>query len=434
MLFLLKAKRVLVLTCLGLFFTSCYRYHVNNNEAPTLTSINIIDRNGLTETVNHVERLEKYSQVDFLQPQPFQKVLRIYSRNAMGNIPSCITSYHPNGYPWKYLEVINSRACGQFKEWYPNGLLKVTANVIEGTADVVSGTEKTWIFDGCCQAWKEDGSLEATIYYAKGNLEGISLYYHPNGSLWKLIPYVQNSVHGNVEIFQSDGTILQTANYCNGLREGKSIRYWNADQLAADEDYSEGLLYCGSYYNPSGECIAKIENGKGIKATFGKNAVLGLQDYYNGKMEGEVKQLDKYERVSCLYHVKNGCKHGEEIYYYDAPRFQEQLIPKLSIMWFEGNIQGLVKTWYENGNLESQREISANKKNGHSTAWYHDGSLMLIEEYEQDQLMRGEYYSKGEKFPISTIEEGKGTATIFNPDGTMIRKIEYKNRKPIPDQ
>jgi antitoxin component YwqK of YwqJK toxin-antitoxin module len=432
---MISSQRLFALFLISLALIGCCQNQFDQcYEFPVLTSINIIDRNGMTETVNNIERLEQYSQVDFLMPQPFQKVLRIYSRNAQGNIPSLMTSYHPNGTPWKYLEVINSRACGEYKEWYPNGLLRITANVLEGNADIVSGTEKTWIFDGCCQAWDEDGSLEATINYVKGNLEGVSLYFHSNGNIWKLIPYVHNAIHGTVEIFQSDGTGLETTSYCNGRQDGKSIRYWGLDQIAAEEEYCEGLLCTGRYYDLCGECVAEIDNGKGMKAVYGKESIVEFQEYCNGRMEGAVKQLDKHGRVTCLYHVKNGCKHGEEIYYNDASRFQKTLTPKLSIMWFEGNIQGIVKTWYENGNLESQREISSNKKNGHSTAWYNDGSLMLIEEYEQDQLLRGEYYNKGERYPVSIIEEGKGTATLFNPDGTLIRKIEYKNKKPVPDQ
>lgn len=402
-------------------------------DPPILASINIIDRNGLTETINNPERLEQYSLVNFLQPQPYQKVLRIYSRDYQGNIPAYITSYHPNGYPHKYLEVINSRACGTYKEWYANGILKISAHVIEGTADVVNGAEKTWIFDGCNEAWNEDGILEASISYCKGNLEGISLYYHLNGNVWKSVPYSQNKVHGIVEIFLSDGSLLQTHCYCNGQREGKSIRYWKPDQIAAEEDYCEGLLCTGRYYNINGDCIAQIDEGNGIRAAFGKDAIVELQEFQCGCLEGVVKQLDRCGRVSCLYHVKNNCKHGEEIYFYEASRLQQNLLPKLSVMWFEGKIQGTVKTWYDNGTQESQREISNNKKSGHSTAWYRDGSLMLIEEYDQDKLVRGEYYSKGEKYPVTTVDDGKGTVSLFNSEGSLIQKIEYKNGKPFID-
>lgn len=430
----MKSWIFLLISALILSACSSKQYSSVYVEEPSvLTSINIIDRNGLTETINNPERLEQYGTVNFLQPQPYQKVLRIYSRDCQGNIPAFITSYHPNGYPHKYLEVVNSRACGDYQEWFPNGTLKISAHVIEGSADVVNGAEKTWVFDGCNEAWNEEGQLEASINYLKGELNGPALYYHPNGKVWKSVPYVQNKVHGTVEIYLSDGSLLQTHCYFNGLREGKSIRYWGPDKIASEENYTEGLLCVGRYYNISGECIAEINEGNGVRAVFGKDAVVELQEFHYGSMEGEVKQLDRYGRVSCLYHVKNNCKHGEELYFYDAPRLQKTLVPKLSIMWFEGKIQGIVKTWYDNGTQESQRDISNNKKTGHSTAWYRDGSLMLIEEYEQDKLVRGEYYNRGEKYPVSTIDDGKGTATLFNSEGSLIQKIEYKNGKPFLD-
>ena len=145
---------------------------------PKLVSINILDRNGMSEIINNPERLEQYSLVDFTQPQPYQKIMRIYSRDCQGNIPAIITSYHPNGTVRQYLEVINTRAFGLYKEWFPNGQLKVEGKIIEGTADIAEGCEKSWIFDGCAHAWNDCGALEAEIYYDKGNLNGIATYYH----------------------------------------------------------------------------------------------------------------------------------------------------------------------------------------------------------------------------------------------------------------
>ena len=398
---------------------------------PELVSINIIDRNGMSETINNVERLEQYQQVDFLQPQPYQKVLRVYSRDDQGNIPAAITSYHPNGSPQKYLEVINSRAYGNYKEWYPNGVLKVEAFIIEGSGDIVDGSEKTWIFDGCAKAWDDQGGLEASIFYHKGHLEGVSTYYHSNGNIWKVIPFIQNSINGTAEIYCPDGTLLQSTNYCNGLKEGDSKRYWSADKLSAEETYCEGLLAFGRYYDKCGECLCQINEGNGVRAVFSKDGVAEFEEYHNGILEGEVRVLDRYGRVINIYHAKNGVKHGEDIFYYDAARLQQKLNPKISINWFDGKIQGVIKTWYDNGTLESQREMSNNKRNGHSSAWYRDGALMLIEEYEQDTLIKGEYYSKVDKFPVTTVVEGNGTATLFDSEGALVNKIEYKDGKPV---
>ena len=354
-------------------------------------------------------------------------------RSPQGNIPACITSYHQNGQIKQYLEVVNSRAFGKYQEWHPNGKMRISAQVIEGTADLADGSEKTWLFDDCCQVWNEQGGMEASIPYVKGKLDGVSIYYHGNGNVWKRIPYIQGKLDGVVEIYRNDGALLQRVAYSNGIKEGDSVRYWDEGKVAAQEVYCEGLLATGFYYDDSGTCVATIEEGKGLRAIFSKDFICQMQEYHNGVLDGIVQSLDRFGRINNYYHVKDGCKHGEEMCFYDAGRLQKVLPPKLLINWYEGKVQGLCKSWYSNGIQESQKEMSNNKKNGHHSAWYRDGSLMMIEEYEQDRLTRGEYYNRGEKWPVSVIDDGKGTATLFDSDGNFKQKIEYRHGKPEVD-
>ncbi|MBA2727695.1 MAG: hypothetical protein H0U49_05930, partial [Parachlamydiaceae bacterium] len=64
------------------------------------------------------------------------------------------------------------------------------------------------------------------------------------------------------------------------------------------------------------------------------------------------------------------------------------------------------------------------------TAWYADGNMMLIEEYDHDKLLKGEYYKKGDRFPVSTVLDGKGIVTFFDADGILLKKVNYRNGKP----
>ena len=93
----------------------------------------------------------------------------------------------------------------------------------------------------------------------------------------------------------------------------------------------------------------------------------------------------------------------------------------------------MVKTWYEDGAVESQKEMSHNKKQGLSFAWYPDGSLMLMEEYDHDRLMKGSYFKKGDKQVTSQIENGKGVATLFDAGGHFLQKISYESGQPSLD-
>jgi len=391
-----------------------------------ITSINIIDRNGLSEIISSKERLNSFEQTNFLSPQPYQKVLRVYGREKNGDVRSCITSYHPNGQPKQYLEAVNNRALGQYKEWYPSGQLKIEAMIIGGNADLNTHAEQSWLFDGYNCAWNEEGGIIAKIPYKKGELEGEAIYYHENGSIWKVTPYKKGLPDGVKKVYLNDGSLFQTIEYHHGQKEGPSIRYWKNAQVAYQENHEKNLLIEGFYFDMSGTQISEIHQGEGERAIFGKSGLQELQVYHHGIQEGKIRVFDEVHHLIRIYHKKNGVKEGEEIEY-----FPKTTQPKLLLSWNQGILNGCMKTWYKNGNLESQREMSENKKNGLLTAWYQNEALMLVEEYENDKLLKGEYYRLGENRPVSNVKKGEGIATLFNPEGTFSRKIAYQEGKPV---
>lgn len=392
---------------------------------PKLASINIVDRNGLSETISNSDRIVQYERVNFTAPQPYQKVMRVYKRRANGDIEAVITTYHENGQVKQLLELLNNRAYGKYSEWYENGELKVDARVIGGVGDVGPSDQKSWIFDGSCRAYSEEGALEAEVFYAKGSLEGMTRHYHPNGAIWKLIPYERNLIEGCEETYLSDGTLLQTAEYRGGKREGLSMRYWQEGSIAAEEIYRDGKLESGRYSDASGREVAGVKRGEGFRALFGRSSLAELHEIHGGELSGEVQLFGEGGRLFNSYQVRNGRKHGEEIEYFESGERDGRPLPKLSISWYEGVMQGPVKSFYPSGLQESQREMSKNQKNGLLTAWYEDGSLMLIEEYEQERLVSGKYFKMGQKMPISKVRDGTGTATLFDSEGSYLQKVNY---------
>ena len=129
--------------------------------------------------------------------------------------------------------------------------------------------------------------------------------------------------------------------------------------------------------------------------------------------------ISSYNR---LVRLRNGAEEAfKSINVYLKQRYD--LIPNLV-----NTIKGY--TQYESGTLESQREMHDNKKHGLFFAWFQEGDLMLMEEYENDLLIKGSYYKKWEKKPISKIENGSGLATIFDKEGKFLKKITYEKGLP----
>ncbi len=401
----------------------------SKSDTDHLSSIQLLDRNGFSETISLQDRLAIYDKTDFLAPQPYQKVVRVYGKASVGKTFSKVTTYHSNGQLWKYLEIVSGRANGAYREWYPNGQLKISAFVIEGTADVSEMGQMTWLFDKTSQVFDEQGNRIAVIPYNKGLLEGVSSYYFETGELMKEIPYLKNEVHGTLSLYNKNGDCLESIPYNNGERDGLSTTYWAPGQLKARELYQNGLLTEADYFNHDGSCASQIKNGSGKQALFQEDFLASLLEYQNGKIEGEVQVFNKHQCLTNVYYLKDEMKIGEEWEYY--PTTDGTHHPKLFLEWDQDTIQGVAKTWYETGVLESQREMHNNKKHGLCFAWFKEGDLMLMEEYEDDVLVKGSYYKKWEKSPISKVENGKGIATLFDKEGRLIRKIVYEKGLPL---
>lgn len=400
----------------------------------TLSSINVIDRNGLSETISAKDRVKTFANTNFLTAQPYQKVLRVFAKDKSGTAFSIITSYYPTGQIKQYLEVENGRAHGRYVEWHQNGQKKLLATVLGGNADLDEKSQNGWLFDKESICWNQEGTLIAKMPYSKGVLEGACNYYNNDGKLIEELPYHKGELEGIAKVFALDGTTLEKTTYKNGLKNGSAEGLWNSVAIAWKEEWKDDLLVSGSYYNKDGKLIAQVTDGTGKRALFGDEALSEVQEYRSGKPEGEVLLFDEQGTITRRLHVKDNEKHGEEIYYYPTLAFDSEPKPKLCIEWNQGKMQGVVKSWYQNGVQESSREMSRNVKQGLLTAWYKDGKLMMIEEYENERLKRGDYLKKGDTKPISQVIDGKGIATFFDPDGTFIRRVTYYEGRPVDEE
>ncbi|MGR3973616.1 MAG: hypothetical protein QRY72_03490 [Candidatus Rhabdochlamydia sp.] len=412
----------LTLLLILLLLSSCASKNFSSLE--TLSSIQLLDRNGFSETISVKDRLCRYENSDFHQPQPYQKVTRMYGKASQGATESKITTYHSNGLLWQYLEIKNGRANGTYQEWHPNGQLNIEATVIEGIGDVSKLSQMSWIFDGESKVFDANGHLMASILYQQGKLEGVSTYYFPSSHIQSQIPYHQHEMHGVANFYDDRGALLETTCYEQGLKCGCSSLYDPLGNLESQEYYDRGKLLKGSYFSSQGSLLSQIEQGKGVQSRFKEGKLVSEIEYDQGEVDGVTKEFDLDQRVYHLYTVKNGIKEGKEWFYYPS------LHPKLMMTWRQNRLCGSVHTWYDNGKIESQREFRNHQKQGSSFAWFKEGSLMLMEEYDQDLLVTGSYYCPWLKDPVSTVEKGSGIVTLFDADGYMTHQIPYEKGVP----
>ena len=398
--------------------TSC---NTSYEKDDTLSMIQIVDRSGTQETINQKEKLKRFENINFCDPQPYQKVTRVLSKNTKHQQKSVITTYHENGMINEYLETLAQRANGSYKEYYPNGNIKIEGTVVEGIADVSESAKASFIFDGICKVYYPDNTLMVTMQYSKGKLEGESIYYHTNGNLKKRLTYREDLLHGRAEVFDENGKILGFTEYRLGIKHGKHVYFGDTVTPPFEESYDEGLLMQGLYHDDKEQKISEIKNGFGLQVVFSCDRQKKEIEYRKGLPEGKVSTYYPSGNLQSVYFLKNAAKHGEEWIYFD----NSKEIPKLFLQWYQDELHGSQKSWYENGHLESQKEMIHNQKHGQLIAWYISGEVMLIEEYELGKLKEGEYFSKNSQERVSFVKSGKGMATLYDPEGFFLHKISY---------
>ncbi len=422
----MKILSYFLFLCILLITSSCSYKNASDNQK--LVSLQMIDRHGFNETISAPDRVRLYEQTDFLASQSYSKVIRVFSRTKSSPSKSIITSYHDNGQTHQYLEVENGRAHGVYKQWYPSGALQIKAFVIEGLGDVSNSSMSTWVFDKESVVFDENGVVLAKISYEKGDLQGNSAYFYENGQMRKLTPYEKNEIHGEELYYNKQGDIVGKFQYVKGLRDKESKYFGDEESPQFHEYYEKGKLIHAKYYDENNLLVSVVQKGNGLQTCYQKGVLHRQFEMKDGERKGKVYCYNLDGRLEREYSEINGDKHGEE-WLFDTT--SEEKKPKVYLSWYEGKIQGRVKTWYPNGQLECEKQMHDNKKNGLLTAWYLDGTVMMIEDYENDQLLKGTYMKKGEKSPVSTITRGQGTATIYDAHGYLLRKVEYVKGAPV---
>lgn len=406
-----------------IFLSSCSKKIETESN---LVSIQITDQNGLSETISTSDKLSKYQQVDFTDAQPYQKVFRVFKKDSQGKSKSILTTYYPNGQIEQYLECTQITAFGAYRKWYANGQLNIEAQVIGGPADITPLAQRQWLFEGESKVYDEDGNLSAKINYSKGLLEGLSTYYYTDGKVKEEVNYKQNYLAGKRKLYRHQGVVYIEENYLLGVKSAEQKGFFNDEKKAFLEFYSKGLIETGIYYDEQGKTLCKVQDGNGKQALYNAFGVERFVEYKAGVPDGLVEIYSADHNLIRSFNQLDGKKQGiEKLYYPDTDSI------KLTMQWDDDTIHGSVKTYYLNGKQESQKEMSRNKKNGMSFAWYENGDLMLMEEYDNDALIKGTYYEKGDSDPISKIQNGSGVATLFEKDGSFLRKVTYKKGEPV---
>lgn len=183
--------------------------------------------------------------------------------------------------------------------------------------------------------------------YEYGLLHGLQIIYSYKGIICQQAHYFKGLLHGERITYDYDGHIDLKENYVNGLKDGTQIYYHNYDkvcEVSRIETYEKGIL------------------SKPVQ-TFG----------YAGLYECEMKKITSKG-------IEENIKHGKEILWLEYT--SEKKWKKTECHYQNGNLHGLLTSWFKNGNKHMECTYNDDKPHGLSTYWFEDGHLLCTSEYK----------------------------------------------------
>lgn len=137
-----------------------------------------------------------------------------------------------------------------------------------------------------------------------------------------------NEKEGIYKRFNSEGDLLETANYIAGKLEGKRSFYYNTGQIELVEYYSGDII--------DGECVGYYKNGQ-IKL---------MNIYHNGVMNSMIKKYSENGVLLEIVQMKDNEENGPFKEYYENGQI------KWEGEYIKGDNEiGLIQNYNENGEL-----------------------------------------------------------------------------------
>jgi len=272
------------------------------------------------------------------------------------------------------------RKTGTWKSWHRNGNLKEQGEYYK---DAKHGP---WL------SWHDNGLPESELNYHHGILVGSARRYFPDGRPFTIAEYDstgREKLHsswtpsgrqlvvdgnGNHQVFSRDGFLLLEETVQQGLRNGPWNSYYTTGALKESGRYDQGTLLLLESWDRMGN--QQVRDGNGLYISY-------YPDDSTTQMLGQ---------------IRDGLRSGIWKFYNASGTIQQE------IRYSRGIMEGMQKSYYENGLLYHKGWMKSGKKTG-TWEWYN---------------YQGEIFSKADY----SATEGKEIRYFYNSEGKCIYKEE----------
>ena len=291
----------------------------------------------------------------------------------------------------------------------------------------------------------ESGELLSAGNMADGKEDGEWRYYHKNGVLSATANYTAGVQDGKWIWYDEGGNKIREGYYNMGLTHGVWINYYSTGVVQDSGNYVDNRR--------DGSWIARYENG----------LTMSSGDFTRDKESGFWTNYYENGKVSRKGNYKNGESIGVwKIWNEDGTRateveYNKEGKKRIINAWDNAQNQtvtdgnGVLKTYYENGQLERAGTVLEGLSTGVWETFYDDGSQKSILEFkgEEEYVLSAwnkegeqtaengvgelvDYYYSGEKLQQGPILNGKreGLWMMYSSEtGSVIAKLNFNHNK-----
>ena len=311
------------------------------------------------------------------------------------------------------------RAEGEWKTWWPNGIIKseftYIKNEIEGVysyfdslgTKIKTETYKKSILNGVLSEYNENGTLSSTTDYVKGKKTGLVKEFLEGIVLLEQKTLKKDSLDGEWTSWHDNGTKKVVRVYKNGTPVGNWIFNDEKGEWMREEQYKGGLAHgIWSFYDEARDKVFQYyTKGKLMaeytEAKWPNGQIKEVPSFKNGLPHGTWTGYwpDGSTRYKLDY--KEGEKDGDEM------RYDSLGVLIYEVRYAKGIRDGVEKEFYSNGNPKRTARYSNNLLDGKTELF--DSLGVITETITYKDSLRN------------------GKTTIWWPNGKAYQRLTYLN-------
>ncbi|MFZ4785681.1 MAG: hypothetical protein ACOYLH_09395 [Flavobacteriales bacterium] len=349
-----------------------------------------------------------------------------------------IESYNEIGIKFAEGMIEKENRVGEWKFYYPNGVLKEINNYKDGE------------LDGKATSYHENGKVSSEMYYEKGLAQGYYREYNQIGTITEEGYYEDSQLHGPITAYYNNGQLRSKDFYWKGSKNGEQVDYRLDGSRDISFFYHHGILLNAICYDRDSKEVGKSDlntgtgeytlyNNWGVPVLKGNLKYGGfdgnIQEFYtDGKPFNSHSHFDGMREGEYKEYALNGNLIEEGQYFNDEMtgtwKYYAAIDGKLmrTVEMKNDSRNGKYTIYYKSGAVCEERNYLNDQRDGDIKMYAPDGSLMIEMHYIDGVLLSYTYLgSNGKLVADKIVENDNGTITAYYQNGKKSIEFGLKN-------